>query len=207
MATLFRGVPGAIENTCDLSSRLKFELNDLGYEFPLYPVPEGETMDSFLQKRVAEGIQRRYGPKNNPDLLDRTKKQVKHELALIAKLGFAGYFLIVWDIVEYCKRNNILIQGRGSAANSVVCRPASPLADRSNSVSYKDILKGLPDFPERRVIHSTHKLPWPSRPTFGLKSSDGSECLQMEAPYYRPVRIRVEDWPRFLRSSKLCCKE
>jgi error-prone DNA polymerase len=121
MATLFRGVPGAIENTCDLSSRLKFELNDLGYEFPRYPVPEGETMDSFLQKRVAEGIQRRYGPKNNPDLLDRAKKQVKHELALIAKLGFAGYFLIVWDIVEYCKRNNILIQGRGSAANSVVC--------------------------------------------------------------------------------------
>jgi error-prone DNA polymerase len=121
MASLFRDVRGAIENTCDLSSRLKFELNDLGYEFPRYPVPEGETMDSFLQKRVSEGVQRRYGPKNNPDLLDRVKKQVKHELALIAKLGFAGYFLIVWDIVEYCKRNDILIQGRGSAANSAVC--------------------------------------------------------------------------------------
>lgn len=121
MAALFRDVPEAVENTCDLSSRLRFELNDLGYEFPRYRVPTGETMDSFLQKRVAEGVQRRYGPKNNPDLLDRAKRQVEYELALIAKLGFAGYFLIVWDIVEYCKRNDILIQGRGSAANSAVC--------------------------------------------------------------------------------------
>ena len=121
MAVLFHDVPGAIENTCDLSSRLKFELNELGYEFPRYPVPAVETMDSFLRKRVAEGVQRRYGPKNNPDLMGRAKKQVERELALIAKLGFAGYFLIVWDIVEYCKRNGILIQGRGSAANSAVC--------------------------------------------------------------------------------------
>jgi error-prone DNA polymerase len=121
MAVLFHDIPGAIENTCDLSSRLKFELNDLGYEFPHYPVPSGETMDSFLKKRVAEGVQRRYGTKNNPGLLDRAKKQVEKELVLIAKLGFAGYFLIVWDIVEHCKRNDILIQGRGSAANSAVC--------------------------------------------------------------------------------------
>jgi error-prone DNA polymerase len=121
MKALFKDVPGAIENTCDLSSRLRFELNDLGYEFPRYPVPTGETMDSFLRKRVAEGVQRRYGPKNNPDLLDQAKKQIEHELALIAKLGFAGYFLIVWDIVKYCERNDILIQGRGSAANSAVC--------------------------------------------------------------------------------------
>jgi error-prone DNA polymerase len=121
MAALFRDVAGAIENTVALSSRLQFELSDLGYEFPHYPVPEGETMDSFLQKRVAEGVQRRYSPKNDGDLMERAKKQVKHELALIERLGFAGYFLIVWDIIEYCKRNNILIQGRGSAANSAVC--------------------------------------------------------------------------------------
>jgi error-prone DNA polymerase len=62
-----------------------------------------------------------YGPKNDHALMERAKKQVEHELALIARLGFAGYFLIVWDIVEYCKRNGILIQGRGSAANSAVC--------------------------------------------------------------------------------------
>jgi error-prone DNA polymerase len=76
-------------------------------------------MDSFLQKRTEEGIQRRYS--GNPSLLKRAKRQVKHELALIAKLGFAGYFLIVWDIVQFCKRNGILIQGRGSAANCAVC--------------------------------------------------------------------------------------
>jgi error-prone DNA polymerase len=121
MAALFRDVSGAVENTVELSSRLQFELNDLGYEFPRYPVPHGETMDSFLRKRVNEGVRRRYGLKNDPDLMERAKKQVDHELSLIAKLGFAGYFLIVWDIVEYCKRNGILIQGRGSAANSAVC--------------------------------------------------------------------------------------
>ncbi len=121
MAQLFRDVPDAITNTSELSSRLIFQLDDLGYEFPRYPVPEGETMDSFLRKRVAEGVMRRYTPKNDRNLLERAKKQVEHELALIAKLGFAGYFLIVWDIVQYCKRNDILIQGRGSAANSAVC--------------------------------------------------------------------------------------
>lgn len=121
MVKLFRDIPGAVENTVELSSRLGFQLSDLGYEFPRYPVPDGETMDSFLRKRVEEGVIRRYGPKCNPDLLERAKKQVAHELALIAKLGFAGYFLIVWDIVQFCKKNGILIQGRGSAANSAVC--------------------------------------------------------------------------------------
>jgi error-prone DNA polymerase len=121
MAALFRDVPGATENTIELSSRLGFQLSDLGYEFPRYPVPDGETMDSFLAKRVHDGIVRRYGPKRNADLIERAKKQVEHELKLIAKLGFAGYFLIVWDIVEFCKKHGILIQGRGSAANSAVC--------------------------------------------------------------------------------------
>jgi len=121
MAALFRDVPGAVEETLELSARLRFQLDDLGYEFPRYPVPDGETMDSFLKKRVAEGVMRRYGPKSDPALLERAKKQVDHELDLIARLGFAGYFLIVWDIVCFCKKNDILIQGRGSAANSAVC--------------------------------------------------------------------------------------
>ena len=121
MASLFRDIPGAIENTVELSSRLEFQLSALGYEFPRYPVPDGERMDSFLEKRVVEGVTRRYGPKRDAGLLERAKKQVAHELKLIEKLGFAGYFLIVWDIVEYCKKHGILIQGRGSAANSAVC--------------------------------------------------------------------------------------
>ena len=121
MAKLFHDVHCAVENTVELSGRLQFQLGDLGYEFPLYPVPDGETMDSFLRKRVDEGVVRRYGSKSNSGLLERAKKQVEHELELIAKLGFAGYFLIVWDIICFCKRNNILVQGRGSAANSAVC--------------------------------------------------------------------------------------
>ena len=78
MAALFRDVAGAVENTVDLSSRLAFQMRDLGYEFPHYPVPDGETMDSFLEKRVVEGVARRYGPKRNADLLARAQKQVQH---------------------------------------------------------------------------------------------------------------------------------
>src|ERR1019366_2836823 len=121
MAGLFCDVPGAVENTLELSSRLRFELDDLGYEFPRYPVPDGETRDSFLRKRVAEGVMRRYGGKNDCGLLERAKKRVEHELGLIARLGFEGYFLIVWDIIQFCKSHDILVQGRGSAANSAVC--------------------------------------------------------------------------------------
>jgi error-prone DNA polymerase len=121
MTALFRDVRGAIDNTIELSSRLVFGLSDLGYEFPRYPVPDGETMMSFLRKRVAEGVARRYGPKNDRGLMERAKSQVEHELKLIGKLGFEGYFLIVWDIVQFAKRNGILVQGRGSAANSAVC--------------------------------------------------------------------------------------
>ena len=120
MARLFADVPQALANTVELSRRLDFKLDDLGYEFPAYPVPEGETMASFLQKRVEEGVTRRYGNKSR-ELETRAREQVKRELALIEQLGFCGYFLIVWDIVRYCKQHDILIQGRGSAANSAVC--------------------------------------------------------------------------------------
>ncbi|HVT97012.1 MAG TPA: error-prone DNA polymerase [Acidobacteriaceae bacterium] len=121
MSTIFRDLPEAIANTHEISERLQFRLADLGYEFPHYPVPDGDTMDSFLRKRVDEGVRLRYGAKKGSSILDRARKQVDRELTLIAKLGFAGYFLIVWDIVRYCKQNDILIQGRGSAANSAVC--------------------------------------------------------------------------------------
>jgi error-prone DNA polymerase len=121
MQQLFYDYPDAINNTRELSSRLQFEMTDLGYEFPAYAVPDGETMDSFLRKRVEEGIRSRYLPKNNPTLHNKAKQQAERELRLIERLGLAGYFLIVWDIVRFCKSNGILIQGRGSAANSVVC--------------------------------------------------------------------------------------
>ncbi len=116
MAALFRDLPEAIANTVELSSRLDFTLKDLGYEFPHYPVPAGETMASFLRKRTREYALKRFQPYG-----EKQQKQIERELTLIEKLGLEGYFLIVWDIVEYCRANNILVQGRGSAANSAVC--------------------------------------------------------------------------------------
>jgi len=121
MAALFRDIPEAIANTRIVSDRLEFKLNDLGYKFPYYPVPENEIMDSFLAKRVDEGVRKRYGSPDKQHLLDKARAQIQHELALIKKLGFAGYFLIVWEIIRYCQQNGFLVQGRGSAANSAVC--------------------------------------------------------------------------------------
>jgi error-prone DNA polymerase len=116
MTRLFSDLPEAVANTAVLSSRLKFTLNDLGYQFPRYPVPAGETQMSFLRRRTQEGMIGRYGAQN-----EKAQKQVERELALIEKLELAGYFLIVWDIVRFCREQNILVQGRGSAANSAVC--------------------------------------------------------------------------------------
>src|SRR5690349_6684089 len=120
MARLFTDLPEAIANTVELSSRLEFTLEDLGYEFPKYPVPEGENMMSFLRERAREGFQSRYG-RAPADLKERARQQIDRELALIEKLKLPGYFLIVWDLIRFCHEQNILVQGRGSAANSAVC--------------------------------------------------------------------------------------
>jgi error-prone DNA polymerase len=120
MQQLFADLPEAIANTLELSSRLEFTLNDLGYEFPRYPVPEGETMNSFLRERAWEGFRKRYGPASQ-NMQARARRQIERELSLIEKLNLAGYFLIVWDLVRFCREQNILAQGRGSAANSAVC--------------------------------------------------------------------------------------
>ncbi len=120
MQQLFADLPEALSNTLELSSRLEFTLNDLGYEFPRYPVPEGETMNSFLRERAWGGFRQRYG-RAKPDMQARARSQIERELKLIEKLKLAGYFLIVWDLVRFCREQNILVQGRGSAANSAVC--------------------------------------------------------------------------------------
>ena len=120
MRQLFADLPQALANTLELSSRLEFTLNDLGYEFPRYPVPEGETMNSFLRDRSWEGFRERYGKKSQ-DMQARARRQIERELSLIEKLKLAGYFLIVWDLIRFCREQNILVQGRGSAANSAVC--------------------------------------------------------------------------------------
>ena len=121
MEKLFEDLPEAIVNTSELSSRLEFTLEDLGYEFPKYPVPTGETMTSFLRRRTEEGARRRYTGEHGTPTYERARPQLERELTLIEKLQLEGYFLIVWDIVQFCRREGILIQGRGSAANSAVC--------------------------------------------------------------------------------------
>jgi len=120
MTRIFADVPEAISNTRELSARLDFTLNDLGYEFPKYPVAEGETMMSFLRERTLAGFRERYGRAAN-ELHQRARRQVERELGLIEKLELPGYFLIVWDLGRFCREQKILVQGRGSAANSAVC--------------------------------------------------------------------------------------
>ncbi|HEV8269157.1 MAG TPA: PHP domain-containing protein, partial [Thermoanaerobaculia bacterium] len=116
MAALFHDLPHALAASADLAERLDFTLKDLGYRFPDYPLPPGETPASFLRTITWEGARSRFRP-----LTSRAQAQIARELALIEKLELSGYFLIVWDIVEFCRKEKILVQGRGSAANSAVC--------------------------------------------------------------------------------------
>jgi error-prone DNA polymerase len=116
MVALFRDHPGAVARTGELADRLQYTMADLGYRFPDYPVPPGETQSSFLRHITDAGARGRYRP-----YYDRARAQVARELDLIEKLQLAGYFLIVWDIVNFCRQHDILVQGRGSAANSAVC--------------------------------------------------------------------------------------
>ncbi|AKU93268.1 DNA polymerase III subunit alpha [Vulgatibacter incomptus] len=113
----FADLPHAIDGAVALAERCAFTMDSLPYEFPDYPVEAGETQQSLLVQLTFEGARRRYGQR----LEGRVRAQLEHELALIGKLKLAGYFLIVWDLVRFCRENGILTQGRGSAANSAVC--------------------------------------------------------------------------------------
>ncbi|MYI32901.1 MAG: DNA polymerase III subunit alpha [Holophagales bacterium] len=116
MHRLFADLPRAVHAAHELTGELDFTLADLGYRFPDYPVPEGETPISYLRELTWQGARERFRP-----LTARAGAQLEKELALIEKLDLAGYFLIVWDVVRFCKEQRILAQGRGSAANSAVC--------------------------------------------------------------------------------------
>ena len=116
MTALFADLPEAIANTVRLAERMEFTLENLDYRFPDYGVPVGETQNSFLHKMAYFGAQQRYG-----SVTGAVRNQLERELTLIGKLGFSGYFLIVWDLCTFARGRGTLIQGRGSAANSVVC--------------------------------------------------------------------------------------
>jgi error-prone DNA polymerase len=146
MREIFRDLPEAIDNTSRLAERLTFSLENLGYEFPDFSVPAGHSMDSFLRTIVWFGAQQRYAA-----ISAKVKRQIEEELALIAKLTFPGYFLIVWDIINFCREHDIMVQGRGSAANSAVCYclGITPVDPVSNNLVFERFLnesrKGWPD--------------------------------------------------------------
>lgn len=121
MAEIFSDIPEAVVNTLRLEERIHFSLENLDYRFPDFPDERGNplslTEQTMLLRRFSYvGASRRYGVCSN-----QVKRQLEHELGLIHELGFSGYFLIVHDLVEFARARGILCQGRGSAANSVVC--------------------------------------------------------------------------------------
>lgn len=116
MAAMFADIPHALDAASAFGERIEFTLENLGYQFPLYPVPPGETMDSFLRMLTFKDELNRYTP-----MVEPVRQQLEKELRMIEKLKLAGYFLIVWDIVRFCREKGLMVQGRGSAANSAVC--------------------------------------------------------------------------------------
>jgi error-prone DNA polymerase len=118
MARLFAEFPLAVRNTLAIAERCTFRLDKLAGEFPLFPIPDGETSpQSYLRTLVYEGAKRRYGW----PLDTKVERQLEYELGVIARMDLAGYFLVVWDITNAAHRYGVLCQGRGSAANSAVC--------------------------------------------------------------------------------------
>lgn len=120
MQNLFGDLHEAIERTHEIASRVAFSLDELSYRFPDYPVPPGETMNSLLRAKAINGGENRYRDKPLA-LRAQIISRLEREFKVIEMKGLAGYFLMVSDISDYCTKNNILSQGRGSAANSVVC--------------------------------------------------------------------------------------
>jgi len=116
MQRLFADRPELLHGTVAVAAQLTFTLRDLGYQFPTFPTPPGESADSWLRQQTLAAAPARF-----PALTPRHRAQLDRELTVISKLGFAGYFLCVWDICRWARERGILVQGRGSAANSAVC--------------------------------------------------------------------------------------
>ena len=119
-ARRFARWPGAIETAAALGRACAFDLRLVAPGLPDFPVPQNHTEQTWLVELVRQGALSRYGPRHS-ERVQGAWAQLDHELEVIGDLGFAGYFLVVWDIVEFCRRNDIYCQGRGSAANSAVC--------------------------------------------------------------------------------------
>ncbi|HKS07635.1 MAG TPA: error-prone DNA polymerase [Gemmatimonadaceae bacterium] len=116
MSVRWRRAEQGIEESARIASECRFDLAWMRPPLPDYRVPDGGSEDEFLRARVYDGARTRWGA----TLTDPQRNQIEHELTIIRKLGFAGFFLVMWDATQFAKRNNILCQGRGSAANSTV---------------------------------------------------------------------------------------
>ncbi len=119
-ARRFARYPGVVERAAELALDCAFDLQLVAPELPPYPCPDGHDEMSWLRELTERGAAHRYGPRGS-ERVPGAYEQIDHELDLIEQLGFPGYFLVVWDIVEFARVNNIYCQGRGSAANSAVC--------------------------------------------------------------------------------------
>jgi error-prone DNA polymerase len=126
MQRRFARYPGVVEQAAHLASHIAFDLSLVAPKLPPFPCPGGLDEMAYLRELVAYGARHRYGDKpvdaaEDLSLRARAWRTIEHELSIIETLGFAGYFLVVWDIVRFCEERGILCQGRGSAANSAVC--------------------------------------------------------------------------------------
>ncbi|MDT8909621.1 error-prone DNA polymerase [Amycolatopsis sp. PS_44_ISF1] len=118
MAEIFERYPGSVQRSALLGRECAFELHHLEPKLPPFDLPDGRTEAEHLRVLTLEGAKEHFGGKPHEE---RAHQQLEHELKIIEELDFPGYFLIVHDIVEFCRRSDILCQGRGSAANSAVC--------------------------------------------------------------------------------------
>ncbi|AWG57119.1 error-prone DNA polymerase [Mycobacteroides abscessus] len=118
MARLFSHCPEVVTAAAELGEACAFDLKLIAPELPPFDVEDGHTEASFLRKLAIEGAARRYGPRAGAE---EAYVQIEKELNIITRKGFPGYFLVVYDIARFCRANDILCQGRGSAVNSAVC--------------------------------------------------------------------------------------
>ena len=167
MEELFTDLPQAVANAGILAERVEFSLEELGYDFPTYGGMDIPAMAAMLREQTYAGARGRFA------VMDRkVRGQLERELELIIRLGIQGYFLIVWDIVRYCNENHIMVQGRGSAANSAVCY--------SLGITYCDPLKYKLLF--ERFLSESRRGSWPD---IDLDLPSGEKREQVIQEIYR----------------------
>ncbi len=163
MINLFSEIPGAIENTLEITERCQVNLDFQEYHLPNFPVPEGYTAQSYLKELCEQGLKKRYQSRaDEPDIQER----LAYELEIIQSMGFDAYFLIVWDICQYAQRRGIWYNARGSAAGSIVayCLEITPIDPLEHQLIFERFLNpgrvNMPDidldFPDDRRAELMH---------------------------------------------------